>query len=63
MNPFVPEVLAACTGSAMDLQDIVEGKDPEPFREFFRKDNRHFGRHAEEGLKITDALIESMVHR
>jgi len=63
MNPFVPEVLAACTGSAMDLQDIVEGKDPEPFREFFRKDTRHFGRHAEEGQKITDALIESMVNR
>jgi len=63
LNPFVPGVLAACTSSAEDLREIIGGGDPEKFREFFRRDSRHFGRFAEEGQKATDALIESMVDR
>jgi len=62
-NPFVPEVLAACTASAADLREIVGTGDPEEFRNFFMKDSRHFGTFCEEGMTATDALIECMVNR
>jgi prephenate dehydrogenase len=62
-NPYVPEVLSVCTSSAGDLVDIVNSKDPEQFREFFQQNSRHLGKYCDEGLKTTDALIESMVNR
>ena len=62
-NPFVPDVLSVCTSSARDLDDIVNSKDPERFREFFQRNSRHLGKYCDEGMKTTDALIESMVNR
>jgi len=62
-NPYVPEVLAACRGSAADLAAIIGAKDPEQFRAFFTKNSRHLGSYCEEGQKTTDALIECMVNR
>jgi prephenate dehydrogenase len=46
-----------------DLSGIVDGQDPERFREFFERNSRHLGSYCEEGQQITDALIESMVNR
>ncbi len=43
-NQFVPEVLDACQDAVSNLTDIVTAGDPDRFREFFRKNNRHFGR-------------------
>ncbi len=62
-NPFVPEVLASCQASAADLAAIVERRDPQKFREFFEADSRHLGAYCEEGQRMTDALIESLVNR
>jgi prephenate dehydrogenase len=62
-NPFVPEVLAACTASAADLATIVGTGDPERFRDFFLADSRHFGTFCGEGMAATDDLIECMVNR
>ncbi len=62
-NPFVPEVLSACTLSAETLTGIVTSKDPVLFREFFEANNRHLGAYCDEGMKTTDALIEYMVNR
>ena len=62
-NPYVPEVLSVCTSSAGDLVDIVNSKDPEQFRKFFQRNSRHLGKYCDEGMKTTDALIESMVNR
>ena len=62
-NPFVPGVLAACRDSASELESIVSSRDPERFREFFGQDSRHLGAYCEEGLAVTDALIECMVNR
>jgi len=63
MNPYVPEVLEACRASAADLAEIVGRQDPALFRAFFEENSRHFGPACEEGLKVTDALIECMVNR
>jgi prephenate dehydrogenase len=63
LNPFVPEVLAACRASAGDLSAIIENGDPALFRRFFDENSRHFGDYCTHGQKITDALIESMVKR
>jgi prephenate dehydrogenase len=62
-NPYVPDVLSVCTSSAGDLVDIVNSKDAEQFREFFQRNSRHLGKYCDEGMKTTDALIESMVNR
>ncbi len=62
-NPYVPEVLSACTSAAGDLSRIVASDQPELFREFFVADSRHFGAWAAEGMTTTDALIEYMVNR
>jgi prephenate dehydrogenase len=62
-NPYVPEVLSVCTSSAAELCDIVDSKDPARFREFFLRNSRHLGHYCDEGMKTTDALIESMVNR
>jgi prephenate dehydrogenase len=62
-NPFVPEVLSVCTSSAEDLSRIVKTRDPEIFREFFVNNTRHLGAYCDEGMKMTDALIEYMVNR
>jgi len=63
MNPFVHDVLAACTCSAGDLSRIIESEDPARFREFFSQNSSHFGTYAKEGMTITDALIDYMVNR
>lgn len=63
MNPYVPEVLEACRSSAKDLAAIVGSKDPGLFRAFFLKNTRHLGSSCEEGQKMTDTLIDSMVNR
>ena len=63
MNPYVPEVLSACTSAAGDLSRIVASNQSELFREFFVADSRHFGTWAAEGMTTTDALIEYMVNR
>ncbi len=60
-NPFVSEVLAACTKSADELRGIVGTGNPDAFRDFFIRNNRHFGAFCGEGMAITDALIEYMV--
>ena len=60
-NPYVAEVLAACTASAKDLREIVKSGDPVKFEAFFMRDAAHFGSACEEGQKTTDALIECMV--
>jgi prephenate dehydrogenase len=62
-NPYVPEVLAACTASAQDLQGIVKSGDSVKFEAFFLRDTAHFGPACEEGQKVTDALIECMVKK
>jgi prephenate dehydrogenase len=62
-NPYVPDVLSVCTSSAGDLAGIVNSKDPEQFREFFQRNSRHLDKYCDEGMKTTDALIESMVNR
>jgi prephenate dehydrogenase len=62
-NPFVPEVLAACTASAAELRGVVGTGNPEKFREFFLRDSSHLGKYCEEGMAATDALIECMVNR
>jgi prephenate dehydrogenase len=63
MNPYVPEVLEACNASAGELAAIVRSHDPDLFRAFFEANRRHFGPACEEGMKITDTLIESLVNR
>jgi prephenate dehydrogenase len=62
-NPYVPAVLDACIASVNDLREIVGSRDPGKFREFFDNNSRHFGTNCEEGMKMTDALIECMVNR
>jgi prephenate dehydrogenase len=62
-NPFVPEVLAACTSASQDLSAIVAGKDIEAFRTFFLADSRHLGSYCDRGQKTTDALIDCMVNK
>jgi prephenate dehydrogenase len=62
-NPYVPDVISVCTSSARDLVDIVNSKDPDQFREFFLRNTGHLGKYCDEGMKTTDALIESMVNR
>jgi prephenate dehydrogenase len=62
-NPFVPEVLLACTNSAVELRGIVSTRDPDEFRNFFLKESHHFGKYCEEGMAATDAMIECMVNR
>ena len=62
-NPYVPEVLSACTKSAETLTRIVASQDPAQFREFFMANSRHLGAYCDEGMKTTDALIEYMVNR
>jgi prephenate dehydrogenase len=62
-NPYVPEVLSACTKSAETLSRIVASGDPVQFREFFLANSRHLGAYCDEGMKTTDALIEYMVKR
>ena len=57
-NPYVPEVLSACTESAETLTRIVASEDPAQFREFFEANSRHLGAYCDEGMKTTDALIE-----
>ncbi len=63
MNPYVPEVLAACRESGEELAEIIRAQDPGLFRAFFEQDSRHFGEACAEGLVVTDALIESMVEK
>lgn len=63
MNPYVPEVLEACHASAGELAEIVRSQDRELFGVFFEQNRRHFGPACEEGMKITDTLIESLVNR
>lgn len=60
-NPFVNEVLDACSRSVADLRTIIAVKDPAIFNEFFRKNARHFGNSCAEGMAVTDAIIEGMV--
>jgi prephenate dehydrogenase len=62
-NPFVPEVLSICTSSAEDLRRIVDTRDPALFKEFFLQNTRHLGAWCNEGMQITDDLINSMVNR
>jgi len=62
-NPYVPEVLEACRSSAGDLAKIVGSQDPDLFREFFKKNARHLGSSCDEGQRMTDTLIDSMVNR
>jgi prephenate dehydrogenase len=62
-NPYVPEVLSACSKSAETLTRIVASGDPVQFREFFEANSRHLGAYCDEGMKTTDALIEYMVNR
>jgi len=62
-NPYVPEVLSACTKSAETLTRIVASGDPAQFRDFFEANSRHLGSYCDEGMKTTDALIEYMVNR
>jgi prephenate dehydrogenase len=62
-NPFMAEVLAACSGSVDDLQEIVASGDPARFREFFARNARHFGDYCAEGMERTDKLIEYLVHQ
>lgn len=63
LNPYVPEVLEACRSSAADLAGIVGSHDPELFRAFFTKNSRHLGPSCDEGLALTDTLIDCMVNR
>jgi len=62
-NPYVPAVLEACRSSAGDLAAIVGSKDPALFRAFFEKNTRPLGSSCNEGLKMTDTLIDCMVDR
>ena len=62
-NPFVPEVLSICTSSAEDLRRIVDTRDPALFKEFFLQNTRHLGAWCNEGMQITDDLINYMVNR
>jgi prephenate dehydrogenase len=62
-NPYVPEVLCACTKSAETLTRIIASGDPVQFREFFEANSTHLGAYCNEGMKTTDALIEYMVKR
>jgi prephenate dehydrogenase len=62
-NPYVPEVIAACSSSAGELSAIVKAQDPEEFRKFFERNSRHLGAYCGDGQKTTDALIEYMVNR
>ena len=62
-NPYVPEVLAACRGSAADLAAIVDRKDAGAFREFFETNSRYLGSYCQKGQKTTDALIDCMVKK
>jgi prephenate dehydrogenase len=62
-NPYVPEVLAACRGSAADLEAIVKRHDAAAFREFFEANSRHLGAYTKKGQETTDMLIDCMVNR
>jgi prephenate dehydrogenase len=62
-NPYVPEVLEACRSSAGELAAIVGTHDPDLFRQFFERNSRHLGPYCDEGQKMTDMLIDSMVNR
>ncbi|MDD1705357.1 MAG: prephenate dehydrogenase/arogenate dehydrogenase family protein [Methanoregula sp.] len=63
LNPYVPEVLLACTKSGAELRKIIGTGNPDAFRDFFLGNSRHFGVYCEEGMETTDALIECMVNR
>jgi prephenate dehydrogenase len=63
LNPFVPEVLAACRAAAGELAGIVQDGDPGAFAEFFSRDTRHLGAYCERGQELTDVLIECMVKK
>lgn len=63
MNPYVPEVIAACRSSAADLDAIVKNQDPALFDAFFKKNSGHLGPYCSEGQAMTDALIDCMVNR
>lgn len=62
-NPYVPEVLAACRGSAADLEAIVKKHDAAGFREFFEANSTHLGEYCKKGQETTDMLIDSMVNK
>jgi prephenate dehydrogenase len=63
MNPYVNEVLDACTSASAELGSVIRGGQPEVFAGFFARDSRHLGRYCREGQEMTDALIEFMVKR
>lgn len=63
LNPYVPEVLAACEMSVKTLRGIVESGDQEKFRARFQENAAHFGEYLAQAAKETDALIECMVRR
>ena len=63
LNPFVPDVLAACRSAAGELSDIVKSGDPGAFAEFFSRDTRHLGAYCGRGQELTDTLIECMVKK
>ncbi len=62
-NPYVPDVLRHCRDSSKDLGEIIETGDADRFREFFEQNRRHFGKYCDEGMVMTDALIEFLVNR
>jgi prephenate dehydrogenase len=62
-NPFVPEVLSICTSSAENLRRIVDTRDPALFKEFFLQNTRHLGDYCDDGMQMTDDLINYMVNR
>ena len=63
LNPFVPEVLAACREAAGELSGIIQDGDPGAFTTFFSRDTRHLGTYCGRGQELTDALIECMVKK
>jgi prephenate dehydrogenase len=63
LNPFVPDVLAACRSAAGELSDIVKSGDAGAFAEFFSRDTRHLGAYCGRGQELTDTLIECMVKK
>ena len=62
-NPYVADVLRHCRESSHDLAAIIASGDADRFREFFMQNRQHFGRACDEGMAMTDSLIEFLVNR
>jgi prephenate dehydrogenase len=62
-NPMVPPLLEAFSESVRELQEIVEGGDPDAFSAFFTRNAGAFADYIPSATREIDELIACMVNR